>query len=446
MPINRRHTAEPSPGGGSPLPTVLAECDASRLLQVELERYCDDRVRGRSILIAGYRGTGKTMMVDHALMQIINRTREGAEPRMRPLPVMLLAPSLLPNPRAIGPVAAPPPPAGSSPIAVNVQMNPLPAPRPPSEPPEGEKLRRALLEAVVLGLHAALSREVVRCVRLATEGSADGMQSTAGELAAQLEIELTEGPLPSRLREFWKLAGALQFGLLFPHRFRAGSGMRELAAVTGVGYAYQRVSGELKERNEEKAVTTLQRESGTGWDLKLVEAFKPFVAVASGAVVAAGASAGGAREDSLVMGLAAALFAGAFFRITRTSALRRERQIDRTFLPDTRAETLDRVLPSLIQRLKSAGLAPVFIVDELDKVDDLWMRITPLLDHFKKLFAEGAFTCLIVNRDFSEGLRILQAVDPYGRQSSYFSHRLFVSYEPAALHDYLDDILEVEHG
>lgn len=412
MAIATRATGEPQPEGGQRLPTVLAECQASRLLQTELERYCDGRIKGRSILLAGYRGAGKTMMVDNALMQVGNRTRTGPAPHMRPLPVTLLGPNLLPN---TGPAET------------------------------DESLRQRLLEAVVLGLHASLSRELVRCLRREAELHPDGLRSAPGELAAQLEIELTEGPAPSRLREFWQRAGALDHGVLFPRRQRAGQGLRELVALAGVGYAYQRVSGELKQSSNDTQSASTQSESSSGWELKGADAIKPLVAVAGGAAIATGAAVAG-NESSLWMGLAATLFAGAFFRFTRTVVIKRERKLDQTFLPDTKAATLDRALPNLVQRLKGAGLAPVFVVDELDKVDDLWARITPLLDHFKKLFAEGAFTCLLVNRDFSEALRILQEFEPGGRQFSYFSHRLFANYEAAEMHRYLDELLDLGDG
>jgi energy-coupling factor transporter ATP-binding protein EcfA2 len=59
----------------------------------ELERYCRGLIEGRSILIAGHRGAGKTSMVKSALLEM----REEQDrlrlrkPPMRPLPVYLQA-------------------------------------------------------------------------------------------------------------------------------------------------------------------------------------------------------------------------------------------------------------------------------------------------------------------------------------------------------------------
>src|SRR5262249_9978824 len=103
--------------------------------------------------------------------------------------------------------------------------------------------------------------------------------------------------------------------------------------------------------------------------------------------------------------------AALLFRFSSSSSLKRERRVDRTFIPDLSIKTLHRLLPSLIERLQDAGLAPVFVVDELDKVDDLERRIYPLIRNLKKLFAERSFTCLLVDRGFYENLLIREELE-----------------------------------
>jgi len=54
---------------------LLIDSDASRLLSHEMLRYCDGEVTGRSFLIAGHRGAGKTTMVSNAHLQAVRETR-----------------------------------------------------------------------------------------------------------------------------------------------------------------------------------------------------------------------------------------------------------------------------------------------------------------------------------------------------------------------------------
>ena len=395
--------------------SILAGCDAGELLFNELVRYCGRRVDGRSVLLAGLRGAGKTTLVTSAIQVVAQKAADGAELPMRPLPVVLLGPNVF---------------ADAGTFRTHV---------------DDEKTRGRVLEQVVLGLYAALSREIVSGFRQIARPAVPGsLESQAGvELAAALEIRLPEGPSPSELREFWRLAGALECGVLYRDNHRPGQGLLELAAVSGLGYAYQRVSGTFTESSQLTTSTSSSDERASGWNVELADAVKPLAALGTGAAVASAATPHGLGV-ALAGGVLAALAAGAFFRFNSARARKEEDKRDYTFLPDTRPETLDRVLPALIQRLKNAGLAPVIIFDELDKVDDLWVRHDALLKSMKKLFAETVFTCSLVNRNFLESLRDAQVDDHYGRNFSYFSHRAYVSYEPRAMHDYLDQLIEVQ--
>ena len=49
---------------------LLVESSASRVLRQELERYCKGLINGRSFLIAGHRGAGKTTLVAKAFMDV----------------------------------------------------------------------------------------------------------------------------------------------------------------------------------------------------------------------------------------------------------------------------------------------------------------------------------------------------------------------------------------
>jgi hypothetical protein len=75
---------------------VLIKSDAYHQLLHELRRYCNTQTSGRSFLIAGHRGSGKTTLALSAFEKILRESQAG-KLEMRPLMVQLLGPSLLPH-------------------------------------------------------------------------------------------------------------------------------------------------------------------------------------------------------------------------------------------------------------------------------------------------------------------------------------------------------------
>ena len=69
-------------------------------------RYCDGEVTGRSFLIAGHRGAGKTTMVSNAHLQAVREAGRRIR-AARPLIVWLHGPSLFPQDRASLTTSAP---------------------------------------------------------------------------------------------------------------------------------------------------------------------------------------------------------------------------------------------------------------------------------------------------------------------------------------------------
>jgi hypothetical protein len=230
-------------------------------------------------------------------------------------------------------------------------------------------------------------------------------------MAAQFQIELTEAPPPSRLREFWERAGVFQRGLLFREPPTLQQGLRELVALTGITHVHQRVSGDLEYKDAQRMGRKMEVESAAGMDAKSSELFKAIASVGAGAAVGTAGIATGTTAAGLALGVLAALASTLFMRVSSKTSYRRDRDVDRTFIPDLSIKTLHRVIPALLDRLMDAGLAPVFIVDELDKVDNLADRIYPLIRNLKKLFAESSFTCLLVDRGFYENLLIREELE-----------------------------------
>ena len=338
------------------------------------------------------------------------RQRRGHHVRFKPLPVYVQGPlALPPPPKPKGPsssnAAAPLP--GSVAMAVALSAPTVAPTADKAKDDEDDELRILIL--VAQGLHQAVAKEYGERFHLCARNQFQ-TDNRAGdelaELAARFQIELTEAPPPSRLQEFWEHAGLTHEGMLFNAGHRRGrqQGLREMVALTGVSHVHQRISGKLEESDKQQSGQNRRTETQIGVDAKWAELVKPLSALTAGSVVGAAGALGGSPGWALVLGVLAALGAGLAFRMTSTVQRHSERKLDRTFMPDLTTKTLHRVMPELFERLLAAGLAPVFIVDELDKVDDLYSRIHKLLDTMKNLFAERAFTCLLVDRGFYEQL------------------------------------------
>ncbi len=423
MPVLLKRTAEPlsfaartdtppHPGGKAPDQVILADSQARRILCHEMRRYCDGLVRGRSFLVAGHRGSGKTTMVDSVILELQKEALNQLL-RFKPLPVYVQGPLIFngaaeDKPAAAPSPATPPPNPLAVAIAVAGQDSAAPA---PAAAPNDDGLEQRVLQQVAQALHQSLAKEYAERFHLHARRRLDQRDRDGdelAELAARFQIELPEAPPPSRLRDFWRAIKLEQDGVLFnaDHQRGRQQGMREMVALTGISHVYQRISGKLEEKEEQGSSQSRSSETQTGLDARWAELAKPLSALVAGGAVGSAAAASGSVLGALLLGVLTAFGAGLLFKMTTTTSHQRQRKIDRTFLPDLSTKTLHRVMPELFERLLAAGLAPVFVVDELDKVDDLYNRMQQLLDTMKKLFAERAFTCLLVDRGFYEQLHL----------------------------------------
>jgi|GEM_PF-1774891 len=434
MPIRIAQTPEPmserSLTLGPDSEAILADSDATLVLREDLRRYCHGQVRGRSFLIAGHRGAGKTTLVNNAILEVWRESERGLMP-LRPLFVPLHGPNLFP----------PMPAAGKG--------KRVPGPVLATAAGEAEKPAKSeaqiALEQITLGLHRAAAREFVQRFWARVEQDEATESRALSELAAQFETELYESPTPARLREFWARAAGLEEGVL-ARRFvsvaqaqaqRPQQAMRELAALSGVVEAYRRISGDYKrtEKSGEKRARSIALEARSEAGKELT---KPLAALATGVLAGAGALSAAASPLAVVgSGIVAALGSAAVFKLSSNRSSTREQSREDSFIFDLSVATLDRVLPTLVDRLRDAGLAPVFVVDELDKVDGLSTRIIAMVHHLKKLVAENAFFCFLTDRGYFEDLRLAGNQRAYDVAYSYFSHRLMVAFGPDELDLYL---------
>jgi hypothetical protein len=397
--------------------SLVIGSNASRLLIQELRRYCRREITGRSFLISGHRGAGKTTLVNSAILESWKES-ERSGTQGRPLFVPIHGPSLFRM-------------AGGKDSAA------------PLDPASEEVLKQT-----ILCLHRAVAHEVASAFRRRViETAPTERQRREGlELAAQLAVELYECPGPMRLREIWSRGGFLDGsnpGVLFRNGGE-DQGVRELVAISGACEAFRRISGtyQSKETTEDAAKTKAEAALGTeaGKDL-----FGPILSLLTGGLVGVGAHAlaeAGGIEATLA-GILGALGASTVFKISGSRSRDRSVSRERTFLFDFTVATLDRALLILIGRLQDAGLAPVFVVDELDKVEHLSERILWMVHYLKKLVAEHAFFCFLTDRGYYEEMIQRGESHPYPVEYTYFMHRLFVVFQPRDFHAYLDSVLEL---
>ena len=398
---------------------IQAPSEAGRVLRQELERYCAGNVNGRSFLIAGHRGAGKTTMVSAAIDTVLRKARYESYALLHPLPVFLHGPSLF------------------SPKGSRIASTDL-----------AEQAKEALVQ-VILGLHRAAVSAFVRGYRDRlldpdrVDESGQSPWQDAFERAAQFEIEVLEDPPATRLREFWQHAGMIDSGVLFERPRVADQGLRELVALNGLCNAHQRISGDLQAKD------TFGREQKTEVlpsslaKLRGIELAKPVAAMFAGTAVTAGGAVGShTLVGPALLGVLAAVLTTVLFESGGQTTEKRGRQLDTVFIPDLSLKTLDRVLPTLLQRLRDAGLAPVLVIDELDKVRGLPDRLEAMIHFLKKLVAENVFTCFLTDRSYLEHLRISGRGAAYGLAYSYFSHPLLVAHRPKDFESYLGETLK----
>lgn len=466
MPIRIEEAPDPL-SGLTPTSTsqpILAESDAYRLLVHDMERYVLRRVTGRSFLISGHRGSGKTTLVLKAVHDLRARFRGESGGRM-PLLVRLTGPDLLPDPkRAVEESRAKARQAAGkasdgTPEAAAADDSPA-APESEPEVALAERALRQITLAIYRALAAEFSRAYGDALADSITESFDPFETRVPlndfaarhlELAAQFRLALDDAPGPALLRELYRLGGFLASGVLFrrtggPWLF--GQGLRELVVLASAAQAYRVVSGDYETKQTAKADATDELARSLSVAPSGAAAFKDLarqlLAVFFGGVVGAGVLF--SDEKGLAAALAAIAAAGVAsfgFKLTASRTRKRAFTDEYTFIRSHDASTLERELPVLVERLHDAGLAPIFLVDELDKVDDLAERMESVVDHLKHFVSEGAFFCFLTDRDYFEHLRFRALREPYPREHTYFTHRLFVVHRPNDWHAYLHKTLTV---
>lgn len=212
-----------------------------------------------------------------------------------------------------------------------------------------------------------------------------------------------------------------------------------LSAFLGVCEAAKRIVGErklkLKASNGNLHESKVSVESNASFkDLTNV-----LWALVAGGIAALGTKAAFAagNSSSWLAGLLTGTTTLVAFSFSQSWSTKREQNFEQSFEPFTGWESVISLLPRLVGQLRQAGYAPIFVVDELDKVENIDQRLGSLTPYLKKLTAEQTFFCFLCGREYFHRVQQKTGGGIKDRESTFYTHRLFVYYRPEDFHDYL---------
>lgn len=421
---------------------------------LELQRYCRGERDGVSILVAGQRGAGKTTLVKQAIEEVISTSKH-----LIPLPILLHGPTLIDPDEDM-----------SSHEDDGLSRSKT------ATTGEATRAKELAMRQIIAALYRELCRVIYDAWEYAAEESPDGRGTVTEllELRTHLDLALDWAPRASWLRTIWARAGFLHSGVAFyltaanrmsqgnhlrPSRIAGPSGdqgLREIRALTACGDAYRVIVGTTKEVQELKTTgqkreqsksqpAAASEETGSKSSEKSGEAGggadKNKLLVQKLAPPALGVLAGGlgllpnqeAGDIFMALAIGALVWLVSWLAVTRTTDRQSSQELRRTLTTEPKwdAARIEREFPKLLARVKDAGFAPIFVLDEVDKVDDAPSKLERFLRFTKHLVTAEAAFLFLTNRDYYERL-ILQE-----RQSSnnlpvktFFTYRIFVRYEP----------------
>jgi hypothetical protein len=482
MPLRVKLLVEPFTELSKSEEPILAESDEYKRLSRDLERYAAGQIQGRSYLVAGHRGSGKTMLVHKVIEDLM---RKSADRDTRPLFVRLHGPDLLPPPSRK--------PADSD--DSHDEQEGAQVEEPEGEKKEGEKegekkepkkghaaaekkkpeeeaavaaedegsdaALKIVLRQMTKALFRAVTEEYRRCYReMAFSWPAGLARDHLLEIASQFDLELTEAITesltPSRLRGYWQRVGGLPVGILFPRvprsyrtyrktpsekaRTADDIAFQEILVLSFLSQAFQVVSGKIQEKQSRTDAAKRESSSTLTTAYALKNLFAPVAGLLTGGFV--GLQVKADPISAVLLGLLTGAVVSFGFSFSGTRTRSRGASLESVFIRDRDVPTLSSVLPMLIVRLKEIGLAPVFVIDELDKVHDLNDRMRTLVRHLKFLVTENSFTCFLTDRRYLTYLNQQADVTAYAREYTYFSDRLLVLYTPDSLREFIRSVFE----
>ena len=454
---------EQNGGWRYPRRAVFLGSTAYDTLERELRSYVDGTITGRSFLIAAHRGVGKTSLVLRAVedierARVLKPASEAALGRQRPLLVKLHGSSLLDAPERPKPDDKPSLSPGQkvADSVANLVGRVTGAPEPGrADPPRASA--EIALQQITIALYRSLAREVAASftrhaavqsrVPIGRRGA--GPLRSLLELAGQLTLDLDLAPDVAALRHAWEQLDRLGAGVLWPgpktdpastQLVPVDFGLREIVAIATANQAFQVCSGRVEATRSAKQSAERDASVETRMKLDLKDVANRFWALTAGALVGTAALQATSVPAAIGAGVAASLVSSLLSGFSVTRRDRRERSVDYSFIVDRTIQTLDRDLPVVIERVRKAGLAPVFLVDELDKLERPAECIATIISRLKNLTTDYGFFCFLTDRGYYEEIERKVREEAYPAEHTFFSHRLLVLYRPAELARYVHSL------
>jgi hypothetical protein len=473
VPITYTPLPEPlagPPGGetGSPQIVVTAETQAQNRLLTIIRRYCGREIAGRSILIAGHRGAGKTTLLK-AVIEFLRRDPSLTGSTI-PLYVQIHGPDLLGGATVLGMQAdsAAGGVIGTATSGDKGQAAAQDASTVNASAPSGgsvskqrdeDEVEQALtsLRVLTIALHRAFVTDLgwsfecsVSPQQLETKDRPNKRNSdNLQELAAQLRLDFDDLVETDGLRWIWKRAGLLYKGVLRPKapaeriaaQYFSQQGLLEIVAATCVSDSYARSVAKIDDSEKSKADAEFKQAHEME---KLAERKELTHAVAG--ILAGGVAGGGAAlaHNGPLAGLlfiVSSVLTTALLNYTSTRSRTRTRSREKNIQWDRSVASLDLMLPLSIARVLDAGRAPIFVIDELDKVNEIEKKLERLINRLKHIVADRALFCFLVDRSYFERIQTISRVAPQRKEHTFFSERLYVIATPAQWRDYLQRLL-----
>lgn len=453
---------------------VFAESKAFELLSRDLRRYVRDEIAGRSFLIAGHRGAGKTTTVVEAVRRVHDDLlRSSANPQgqlgrrlrlQRPLIVKLVGQSLVsppPRQREIERQQGATKTTGQAGKTGDAEQGRQAADdkaaadcgEQPADPCQAKKKKKNADHAehalvhITIALYRAFAAEIALCFARHAERYATRDRNDRLELASQLALELDGTPEPALLRGYWNKLKRLQPGVLWPlitdqtmgRMGIQGQGMKEIVAIAAAAQAFEVCSGAVTYTVTSQEQASDERKLESGVDYK--DLINRVGALGAGALAGSVTGVSEGAPAGVGAGLLVWLVSSITLNWTVTRQRKSLRSLDYTFLRDRSIETLDRDLPLVIERIRDAGLAPVFVIDELDKLPHASEKIKRIIDRLKHLVSDYGFFCFLTDRGYFDEIEGKVSDGSYPTEHTYFSQRVLVLNRPADLFKYIESLL-----
>jgi AAA+ ATPase superfamily predicted ATPase len=457
----------------TPIVPILAETQASKRLLAIIERYCNREIAGRSVLIAGHRGAGKTTLVKAAIQNLRSRPLRGS---VIPLYVQIHGPDLLGGETVLGkdradvdkkaptstdenkPESSAQPSSSSAKASNSVNGDQRTKQKDQDEIDQAltslRVLTIALHRAFVTDLGWAFERGVCPQQLTQAERPHASRSDDLQELAAQLRLDFDDLVETDSLRWMWNRAGFLHRGLLrqgastdeVARRYFSKQGLLEIVAATCVSDSYVRSVAKVDDTDKTKVEAEFRQSQEIEKITERKELANAVAGIIAGGIAGTGVALNGAHTtaNGVLSGLVFVLSAAITTTLLNYTSIRtrsRKRSRERNIQWDRSVASLDLMLPLAISRVLDAGRAPIFVIDELDKVNEIRDKLERLINRLKHIVADRALFCFLVDRSYFERIQNISRIEPHRKEHTFFSERLYVIATPAQWRAYLQSVL-----